>query len=584
MKVIVTVAIAALVLWGVPAAADTAAAASAAPAAVTGTVTLDGAGVPGIEVGWYDPLTDAAGETVSDAAGGYALEVTDGHPFVLYAGIDHRAAEPRGSARWKRVGGSSFVGMYVGANGADYQYLTLSSFTGALTGQNIALAHPGTITGTNPPLANKKIALENLDHARVRTVESDATGTFTIADLIPGSYRLSSSGAPIANHASYRSPTITVAAGQVARLDPVFAKTGSISGVITNKGEPVAGVSVMSYLENAYGDGDVTDAKGRYTLTRESPGTYDIYLEEGSDDGVINNRRVLATHRTATVHAGKKTRLDIAVKKGGVVSGFVAPTKNEGVGLYVINAAGELVGSDYVQTSRTKATPFTIKAVVTGTATIFLVSGVTKAKKYGSARVTVRGGVNNRVGTLGFSKNTVSLSGKVIGTTKRSVGFDAKVYSLSSGSAKVTNGRYTITGLLPVPGTVSLASTTTRLAKGFAVTPGPGVTRTVRSGGARPRYTGRFLAGLYPVQRSSGSIWLPGRSLDLGSVSVTNGVGTGKRLEPGTGSLDFATFDDESAFVTGSPFFLSVPKAKAKITLKAARTTNAGTVQLVLHR
>jgi hypothetical protein len=555
-------------------------AAFAADLSVTGTVTLDGAPVGGVEVGWYDPSTDASGETVADASGAYTLTVADGHPYVLYAGIDHDAASA--SKPWKSVGGSAYTGVFVGASGTDYLYQSLTVFTTALTAQNIDLDKPGTVSGTNAVLAGKKIALSRLDGARAKTVTADSTGTFAFTGLVPGRYQVTRSFTSH-TYATYESGPIQVTAGATATVDPVLKATGSISGVITNKGKPVAGVFVQSLKDSIYGATDTTDAKGRYTLANEDPGKWDIYLAPGSDDGGIINRPIVEKHVTATVTSGTTTTRNIAVKKGGVVTGsVVAAKKNSFLQVIVLDRKGNLLGGTYVQaTSASKPTTFRIKAVETGAATLYITDSETK--RFGSAALTVKAGTTNAAGAVAMTKKLVSLSGKVYGAKTGTVGFSAKVYNVSTGSAKVKNGRYTITGLLPVPGTVALASTSTYSAKTFSATPG-GDDQAVKRGAKRPTLTGTFTLGGYPLLSNQGSIWLPGEHLDLGSAVVRNGVVSGKRLEPGTGTLKLEKYRVNTQFIAGSPFYYTVPKATRKITLSAAKTTDLGTVAMTIHR
>lgn len=556
-----------------------ASAAFAADLGVSGTVTLDGAPIGGVEVGWYDPSTDASGETVADANGAYTLTVADGHPFVLYAGIDHNEVV---TSEWKSTGGASYTGVFVGASGTDYLYQSLTTFTTALSGQNIDLDKPGSVAGTNAVFAGKKLALSRLDGARATTTTADATGHFEFTGLVPGRYQITRYFSSH-KYATYESGPIQVTAGATATVDPTLTATGSISGVITNKGKPVKGISVQSFKDSAYGAADTTDAKGRYTLANEDPGAYDIYLELGSDDGGLFNRPIIEKHVTATVTSGKTTTKNIAVKKGGAISGsVVAAKKNSFLQVVALDKDGTLLGGTYIQaTSATKPTTFRIKAVETGAATLFITD--TESSRFGSVGLTVKAAQSNPVGTVAMTKKRVSLSGKVSGVENGTVGFSANTYNLSSGSAKVKNGRYTITGLLPVPGSVSLGSTANHLAKSYAVTPG-GDDQNVSIGKKRPVLTGTFTLGGYPLQSNRGSIWLPGEGSDLGAAVVKNGIVTGSRLQPGTGTLKLQTADMKSVFVAGSPFYYTVPKAVRKITLTAAKTTDLGTVAMTIHR
>ena len=551
----------------------------AADLSVTGTVTLDGAPVGGVEVGWYDPSTDASGEIIADANGLYTLTVADGHPFVLYAGIDHNSTV---ASAWKSTGRAAYTGVFVGANGTDYLYQSLTSFTTPLTAQNIDLDKPGTVAGTNAVLAGKKLALSRLDGARAKTTTADATGHFTFTGLVPGRYKIIRAFSST-KYATYESDPIQVTAGATATVDPILEDAGTITGVVTNKGKPVKGVLIQSYLDNVYGAADTTDAQGRYTLAGEDAGEYDLYLAPSSDDGGIINRPIIEKHVTATVTNGRTTTRNVAVKKGGVVTGsVVAAKKSSFLRIVALDSTGDIVGGTYVQaTSATKPTTFRIKAVEQGAATLYVTDS--ERTTFGSVALTVKAGKTNGVGPVAVTKKLVSLSGKVYGAKSGTVGFSAKVYNISTGSAKVKNGRYTITGLLPVPGTVSYASSAKHLTELFEATPGSG-DQAVKRGAVRPVLTGTFTLGGYPVLSNQGSIWLPGEHLDLGEAVVRAGVVAGRRLAPGTGYLKLEQFDMESSFIAGSPFYYTVPKDVRKITLVAGKTTDLGTVELTLHR
>jgi len=554
-------------------------AASAADLPATGTVTFDGKPVPNVEVGWYDPSTDAAGEAVTDAAGNYSLTVTDGHPYVLYAGID-RQPDPAGNdGPWRSIGGTTFTGTFVGANGADLKYQGRTAFTAPTTGQNIALGHPGAVAVTEPTFAKTRISLTRTDGQVIASQKADASGSVVFAGLIPGAYQLlqqSSAG----DFAPWTSPTLAVTAGATTTATPALEKFGSTSGVITNKGNPVKGVKVSSYRGTSYGDGDVTDSKGRYSL-KNQPGTYRVVIEGGTDDGSLVNRPVLQTSRTTIVTAATKTTLNIKVKKGGSLSGAVTPAEKGFFQVRVIDKTGALVGGGFFEAKTTKTpTKFSIKAVETGAATVY-VSGQT-SKLYGSKSVSIRGGKTNSVGTISMTKKTITLSGKVTGVAKGAVRVESEAYGLNYTSSNIKNGRYKVSGIIPAAGTsLVVESAATNVPRATTITTKRNNTKNLKAGPPLASLAGTAVAGGFPVLAGQGNIKpVDAAQADLGSYDIKNGAVASTRVRPGTGTLDLFIFDDASPFVSGAPFWLSLPASQVTAKFTSGQTTDVGTLDL----
>lgn len=214
-------------------------AAYAVPQSVTGTVTLSGGLVAGTEVGWLDPFSGATGETVTGADGSYSLVVPDGHPFVLYAGIDHAT-----TGRWLPLGGEDFVGVFVGVEGADYMYQSLTPFTTATT-VTITLSKPGSIVGKAAALKNQRVRLQSLDGVEIARVRASATGRYEFSGLVPGRYRVTAFRV-LQAYEEYRSKVLAVAPGETTRLSPKLTRTGTVSGVVTVAGKPAEGVVVSA--------------------------------------------------------------------------------------------------------------------------------------------------------------------------------------------------------------------------------------------------------------------------------------------------------------------------------------------------
>jgi hypothetical protein len=109
--------------------------------------------------------------------------------------------------------------------------------------------------------------------------------------------------------------------------------------------------------------------------------------------------------------------------------------------------------------------------------------------------------------------------------------------------------------------------------------------QNLRAGAAKGTVTGSITAGGFPLEIGAS---IAGRDANdvRGHFSTTTGPFTAKHVVPGRGSIDlfYDSMNTDSAFVVGSPFWLSVPADKLALTVHSGRNTDVGAIALVINR
>ncbi|MDZ7729950.1 MAG: carboxypeptidase-like regulatory domain-containing protein [Natrialbaceae archaeon] len=170
------------------------------------------------------------------------------------------------------------------ADHADYAPNTTSVTVGpngSVTADLALTAQNGTITGTvtdadtGATIENATVTLETGQSAT-----TDATGAYTIANVVPGTYNLT------ADHANYTANTTSVTVGpnetvtQDVALSP---QNGSIAGTVVDQdGQPLTGATVAI---TATGQSATTDGSGAYTISNVAPGSYNLTASLAGYDG-----------------------------------------------------------------------------------------------------------------------------------------------------------------------------------------------------------------------------------------------------------------------------------------------------------
>ncbi|MDZ7729952.1 MAG: carboxypeptidase-like regulatory domain-containing protein [Natrialbaceae archaeon] len=149
--------------------------------------------------------------------------------------------------------------MTVGSNGSVTADLALTPLNGTVT---------GTVTDadTGATIQNATVTLET-----GQTATTDATGSYTIANVVPGTYNLT------ADHADYAPNMTSVTVGPNGSVTADLALTpqnGTITGTITDAQSGAAIDNASVTLET--GQSAMTDASGNYTIANVVPGTYNL--------------------------------------------------------------------------------------------------------------------------------------------------------------------------------------------------------------------------------------------------------------------------------------------------------------------
>jgi len=587
--VAVTTALAGLLLVGGLSAAP----AVAADLTVTGVVTLDGVGVAATEVGWFDPTTGVSAETVTAPDGSYSLSVTDGHPYVLYAGVDHNT-----KGRWIPLGGDDYLGSFVGANGSDYLYQSLTPFTTAGV-QNIALTHPGSIVGKAKGLAGKKVWLETVVGHRVATVTASKTGRYEFTGLIPGRYRFFAFRV-FQSYEPYESGDLTVVAGVATRHTPTLVKTGTITGVFTVDGKPATkGVVVVvgnAGAENGHG----TDAHGRFTIRNVASGRAVLYFNgqglEGPGDYFY---RGYQKKKTVVVTSGKSSTVRVDAPKPAGLTLSVIPSKGaKNFSIRIVDGGDYPVVDHYVMVGSKKgAIPVSLPGIRAGTYTLAITDSM--RTHYAKKKVTIRYGATTDLGAVALSKKTVSISGTISGAKPIEVGFKNE-YGFAS-DLTLGGNKYRITGIVPGTGVLVVNGGGRSTAKPYftdnALYPialkKSIAKKDVASGGPQiGLFTGTVAVGSLPV--GSGFVFtgetrtVPHSNFEqiYNTAYVVGGKIDGQAQIDG--SRIYRLTDQHGGwpreFITGAPFWLDLPGGAITITTQRGTTVDVGTIQLEVKR
>ncbi len=201
---------------------------------------------------------------------------------------DVQAGEANAGIQFQLQAGASIAGIVLDANGAPIQG---------------ARIHLGDSTGF-------WLMSESLEDA---AATSDAEGRFTIDSL--GSELAAIS----ATHADYANATVEVALepGKAVQVEIVMAASGTVEGVVSADGIPVADQTVFVQTDNmADLQMATTDAKGFYSISGIAPGEVTLSASATHDDATRSQ------DKTATVEAGATTTLNFNIEFGaGAIEG-----------------------------------------------------------------------------------------------------------------------------------------------------------------------------------------------------------------------------------------------------------------------
>jgi VCBS repeat-containing protein len=339
-----------------------------APASISGTITAGGDGLEGATVRAYLP----------DGSGGWSLTsdtLTGSDGAYVLAGLDP------GTYRVEFVGRDGYLGEWFDdAIGADSASPIVVSGGTTTTGISAILTRSGGIGGTvtdsgSAGIGGVGVSIFSQDASgtwnQVGYASTDEAGSYEIAGLRPGDYRVafSGTGAYVGEYWDNRtefdlSDPVTVVGGLVTgSVDAVLRGAGSISGTVTSDGTSGIGL-VYAAVYRPDGDGwsfaggDSTDASGAYTVTGLQAGTYRLQFTapDGYLDECWNDAPALESATDIIVVAGDDTGgIDAILSTPAHITGTV--TSDGGAGIenvmvvaYAPNGGGGWLPAGYANT------------------------------------------------------------------------------------------------------------------------------------------------------------------------------------------------------------------------------------------
>jgi len=364
------------------------------PGSITGSVTdtKDGSPIVGAMV------TDGTRTASTDATGKYTI-----------------GNVPPGSYQ----GTASKSGYYSSA-------LTVTVVSGGNAVVNFSLSEvPGAITGAvtsakdGSPIAGATVT----DGTRAAT--TDATGTYTIANVPPGTYQVT------ASKSGYYSSglTVTVVSGGNAVVNFSLGQIpGSITGSVTDAkdGSPIAGAIVSDGTRTT-----TTDVTGKYSIATVPPGSYQVTASKSG---------YYSSSLTVTVVSGGNAVANFSLSEvPGAITGAVTSAKD---GSPIVGATV----SDGTRTTTTDVTgKYTISNVPPGT---YQVTASKSGYYSSSLTVTVLSG-GNTVVNFSLSEVPGAITGTVTSAKDGSPIVGATVTDGTRTASTDATGKYTIANVPP---------------------------------------------------------------------------------------------------------------------------------------
>ncbi len=224
------------------------------------------------------------------------------------------------------------------------------------------------------------------------TATTDATGTYTITNLRPGTYRVffepaGASGGYFPEYYNDKpdlasADPVTVTASQTtSNINASLETGGQITGRVTatSGGNGLPGVQVRAFNAdgNQAGATATTDATGTYTITSLRPGTYRVFFEPaGASSGYFpeyyNDKPDLASADPVTVTASQTTsNINASLASGGQITGRVTAASG-GAGLAGVHVRiFDSSGTEVVSTTTTATGTYTTPALSSGDYRVF---------------------------------------------------------------------------------------------------------------------------------------------------------------------------------------------------------------------
>ncbi len=400
----------------------------AAPQRLTGTVTLNGSGLAGLQVKVMNGATVVGVYAVNPDGTFQTPPLPTGPTYTLYA-----------------IYGS--YSQLITAGEVNTLNTTLRSIGGNISGLTGVQTLTITASSVNGQLQKTTTATTNA-----------GAGTYSIANLIPAAdyiVSLTGSGVPVTYYNNKTDITqatavdITAANKTDAHFNFAGITMGTIAGTVTETSAPVAGIGVYAFETSTFALTQVmTNGSGVYSLTL-APGTYEVFVIKANNknfyykDGGTTQSQADSTKLVVTA-GGSLTGKNIDITEcTGVLTGKVTFTRPDGdpaanvlitatssngngitmTGANGVYTIGGLCGADY----RVEMNPLDSRYAVQS-ATVTIGTGATVTQNF------VIGAGNVLSGTITESPG---------GTTPIP---NAMIYLLDQQSGTLVNGRMYFSG------------------------------------------------------------------------------------------------------------------------------------------
>ena len=290
----------------------------------------------------------------------------------------------------------------------------------------------GTITNAGTALESVQVTADS------QSTTTTANGTYTIDDLIAGTYTVTPSLAEYTFTETSEEVTVNETEGSASDVDFLGTqKTYSIPGTVTNAGSPLEGVTIT-----ADGETTTTAADGTYTISGLVAGTYTVTPS-------LAEYTFTETSEEVTVNETAGDALDVD---------FVGTQKTYSISGTLTDSAEQLLEGAEVTADGHSATTaadgtYTIAGLVAG---IYTVTPSLTEHDFtpASTKVTLNETVGDATGIdFGGTDKTYSISGTITnaGQPLEGVEVAASGHTATTGA----DGTYSITGLLAGTHTVT---------------------------------------------------------------------------------------------------------------------------------
>jgi hypothetical protein len=395
------------------------------------------------------PSSGPAGTVVTIAGTNFGVQ--QGSSTVTFAGTGASPTQWSNTAITVPAPAGVATGVViVTVNGAASNGVTFTVGTGTLQ---------GTVTSGGTGVSGATVNALQFGTVKASTT-TGSTGTYSIANLAPGSYDMEVVASTFGNQGV---SSVAVTANKATTENFALSSPGTISGTVTqsNGTTDITGATVNVNLGYTVLGTATTNSSGAYSIATLAPGTYSVIANSPGFDGITKTGQKVTSGATTTVNfsLASEPTINYEYDEAGRLKAVV-DSVSSGV-LYSYDAAGNILSiakksattlsiSDFVPMSGPVGTTVTING--SGFSTTPSLNAVTF---HSSVAATVTSATPTQLVT------TVP-TGATTGTIKVTVG-STSATSSSSFTVTTSNGLPTITSFTPTlvsPGTaVSITGT-----------------------------------------------------------------------------------------------------------------------------